>query len=106
MKRALERIISYAVELARPEKIILFGSLTDGTDNLYSDVDLLVVTESSYLSKELELRISSFAKEHALEADVLVRTPSQLAQAALNPLSFLATAVNHGQIVYEKACRL
>ena len=102
VRKALEKIINYAVEIARPERIILFGSVVAGTADLYSDVDLIVVTESSYQSREMELRISSFAKEHSLRADVLIKTPAQIEQAAINPSSFLGSAVNQGVIVYER----
>jgi predicted nucleotidyltransferase len=103
LRQALEKIVNYTVTVANPEKIILFGSLVNGKENLHSDVDLIVVTDSSYQSKELELRISSFAREYAVRADVLIRTPSQIAQAALNPLSFLDSAIKQGQIVYERS---
>ena len=42
---ALDDIIRRVVEIAEPERIILFGSAARGEMNRYSDVDLLIVKE-------------------------------------------------------------
>ena len=103
MRSALKKIINYAVEVARPERIVLFGSLARGTTNLYSDIDLLIVTSDRFSRRDLALRISEFARECSVSADVLVHTPAQIAEAAMEPSSFLHQVVVHGEIVYEKS---
>jgi predicted nucleotidyltransferase len=103
MRSALKKIINYAVEVARPERIVLFGSLARGTTNLYSDIDLLIVTSDRFSRRDLALRISEFARECGVSADVLVHTPAQIAEAAMEPSSFLHQVVVHGEIVYEKS---
>ena len=103
MEKALDRIIDYAVCAARPEKIVLFGSFANGKNDIYSDVDLLVVTEHSYMKKELEARISSIAKEYSLNADILIHTPSEIEKAYKKPFSFLSSIISGGIIVYEKS---
>ena len=42
-QEVLEKIIQRIVEVAQPEKIILFGSAARGAMGPHSDVDLLVV---------------------------------------------------------------
>jgi uncharacterized protein len=103
MEKALKRIVAYAVEVARPEKIILFGSVAHKTNNLHSDVDLIVVTSNKYLRRETELRISSFAREHSVKADILIRTPAEIVEARQNPTSFLNSVIEQGEVVYESA---
>jgi predicted nucleotidyltransferase len=102
MMNALEKIIGYAVHTVQPERIILFGSLAHGRNNVHSDVDLLIVVEHPYRKNELEMQIRSLAKEYSLKADVLIRTPREIEQASLNPLSFLSSVIKDGKIVYEK----
>ena len=42
---SLDEVIRRVVEIARPEKIILFGSAARGDMNRHSDVDLLIIKE-------------------------------------------------------------
>ena len=102
MTKALENIIAYAVEAAKPDMVILFGSFASGKNNLYSDVDLLIVSNQVYKRQELAAQISSVAKEYALQADVLIHTPEELKKAAAQPFSFLHSIVQAGKIVYKK----
>lgn len=44
MTSVLKKIISYIVYVAEPEKIILFGSYAYGRNDVYSDIDLLIIT--------------------------------------------------------------
>ena len=47
-QEVLEKIIQRIVEVAQPEKIILFGSAARGTMGRHSDVDLLVVKSGEF----------------------------------------------------------
>ena len=49
MKRTLAKIIDYAVRVAVPERIILFGSMVNGNANVFSDVDLLIISENTLM---------------------------------------------------------
>jgi predicted nucleotidyltransferase len=102
MEKALTRIIDYAVRVVDPDRIILFGSWASGMNNVYSDVDLLIIDPATYRRSELEMQISSYAREAALAADVLIRTPREIEVAARNPSSFLASITRAGKVVYVK----
>jgi predicted nucleotidyltransferase len=43
----LDEIIRRIVDVARPEKIILFGSAARGEMNRHSDVDLLIIKDGA-----------------------------------------------------------
>ena len=101
MQKALAAIMDYAVYLAKPEKVILFGSYATGKNNLYSDVDLLIITRHVYLRQELENDIAVFAKEFSLKANVLVHTPEEIDNAKKEPLSFLNIIRQGGKTVFE-----
>jgi predicted nucleotidyltransferase len=103
MKGALKKLVAYAVHAAEPERIILFGSVARGRHDVHSDIDLVVITAHGHRMKELELQISSMAKEYALTADVLIRTPRDIEKEALNPNSFVSQAVKGGMLLYDKA---
>ena len=46
-QQTLDDIIRRIVEVAQPEKIILFGSAARGDMNRHSDVDLLIIKEGA-----------------------------------------------------------
>jgi predicted nucleotidyltransferase len=100
---ALKKIVNYAIYVAEPEKIILFGSVAHGRNDIHSDIDLLIITRQSYRRKELELQISSLAKEYALTADVLIHTPRDIEKDALNAHPFLNLVIKDGKILYDDA---
>lgn len=103
MKRTIEKIVEYAASVADPEKIILFGSMAQDRINVYSDVDLLIVSENPEIKREVTAKINSFSNQLSLKIDVLIHSQSELEQACQKPHSFLAAIVNSGSVVFEKA---
>ena len=84
-----------------PEKIILFGSYANGTAQVGSDVDMLVILpfEGSTLAKSLEiLRLTN----PRFPIDLLAKTP-QLIRAKLEAGDFFINdIVSQGKTLYEK----
>jgi len=72
MKMTLQKIIDYAVEIAEPEIIILFGSMANGMINSFSDVDLLIISENTWMKKDIIAKIVSYSSELSLKIDVLI----------------------------------
>lgn len=101
MKKTLEKIIDYAVAVAEPEKVILFGSIADNKSNVYSDIDLLIISENQLIKKDAIARICNFAKEYCLKADVLIYTSSEIKELNI-PNSFIAAIIKTGKVVYRK----
>ncbi len=95
----MRALVDQIVRRFKPERVILFGSHAAGTADEGSDVDLLVVMETS----EPVLRQAATiyrALDHHLPVDVLVRTPAQLADP--NPRDLiLRTILSEGIILYE-----
>ncbi len=103
MKKTIERIVSYAVQVAEPEKIFLFGSMANGANNIHSDLDLLLVTDKDFLlKKQISEQIKQYAQELMLAADVLIYSETELESAAQEKHSFLAGVLKTGKIIYQK----
>jgi len=102
LTRTLESIINYAVEVTEPDKIILFGSMANGTDNVYSDVDLLIISDSTINKKEAAIRIRNFAHQYSLKTDVLIYSFSEFEKEQRTSYSFIKAAIESGKIIYEK----
>lgn len=101
MKRTIKRIIAYAASIADPEKIILFGSMAQERNNIYSDVDLLIVSENPEIKEEVVARIKNFSSQLSLKIDVLIYSQSEVERACQKRYSFLEAIVKSGRIVYE-----
>jgi predicted nucleotidyltransferase len=102
MKKTFDKIVRYITHVAKPEKIILFGSFAHGSNNVHSDIDLLVITDQNFGKKEIEDRISNYIKEFSMKADVLVRTQQETEQEQLKKYSFIRLIIDDGKILYER----
>lgn len=103
MKRTLSKIIDYAARLAEPERIVLFGSMANGSANVFSDIDLLIVLENKNLlaKKDIATKISTYVRELSLKADLLVYSESEIENERHKPDSFIANILKSGKIVFE-----
>lgn len=102
MKRTIEEIVEYAASVADPEKIILFGSMAQERNNVYSDVDLLVVSENPEIKREVMAKIKSFSNQLSLKIDVLIYSRLEIEREYLKPNSFIAAVIKSGKVVYKK----
>ena len=98
----LDNIIRRIVEVADPERIILFGSAARGDMNRHSDVDLLVIAD-------VDDRLAAMAQIHRrlrgrhLAVDVIVVTPADVARYGKSHALIIKPALQEGKVVYEAA---
>ena len=85
-----------------PEKVIMFGSYARGTAKSESDVDLLVVMETSLRNSEQAAQIVR-AIDYHFAMDLIVRRPNQLAERIALGDSFLREITEKGKVVYARA---
>jgi predicted nucleotidyltransferase len=95
----LDQIIQRIVEVARPEKIILFGSAARGEMGLHSDVDLLVIKSGA---NRLDLTGQICRNLHGVgeAVDVIVVTPEDVEQYRDSHPLVIASALKEGKVVY------
>lgn len=103
MKRTLEKIVEYAARVAEPADIFLFGSMAHGRANVFSDVDLLIVSDNPVIKEEVVARIRSFSQELSLRADVLIYSRSEIEKEKQKQNSFIGAIIKSGKIIYKKA---
>lgn len=97
----LNRLIEKVVEVASPEKIVLFGSRAQGRSRKDSDVDLLVVAETGGDAKRAAFRIRT-KLSWSSGLDLIVRSPRQLAERLRMGDPFFAEIMRTGRTLYEK----
>ena len=100
--QSIRNVTRRIAEEFQPEKIVLFGSYAYGTPGPDSDVDLLVVMDTSLSSREQRLEISRVLSPRPFPMDILVRTPKDLAERLKLGDSFLQDIINRGKVVYER----
>jgi predicted nucleotidyltransferase len=97
----LQEIVRRVVEVAKPEKIILFGSAARGKMGPNSDVDLLVVKRGKYNRSRLagDIYINLHGVGHAV--DVIVVTPEDVERYRDTHCLIIKPALQEGREVYH-----
>ena len=102
----LDEIVRRIVEVAQPEKIILFGSAARGAMGPHSDVDLLIVKDGEKLS---DLQSAIYRNLHRADSplgeafDVIVVTPAHVERYRDSHPLVIKPALREGMVVYEAA---
>ena len=86
----------------RPDKIMLFGSYAKGDPSFESDIDLLVIMDTSQSTWDLAVEIS-LAVKHTFPMDIIVRTPQEIASRLQDGDVFITNVMETGKILYERA---
>lgn len=100
-EETLSEIVRRIVEVAQPEKIILFGSAAKGKMGPHSDVDLLVV-KSGVHRRKLAMKIYRTLSGVGCAVDIIVVTPEDIARYGNSPALILEPALKEGRVVYAK----
>lgn len=95
----LEEVVRRIVEVAQPERIVLFGSAARGTPGPDSDLDLLVVKRGAHrrrLTAEIYARLVGVGRA----VDVVVVTPEDIERFGSSPSLIIEPALREGRVVY------
>ena len=98
----LQEIVRRIVDVAAPERILLFGSRAKGEAKPDSDYDLLVVRSGVPHRRRLAQAIYRNMRGIMHGVDVIVETPEHLAETAGMPGLIYAEALREGTVVYEQ----
>lgn len=103
LHKAIDRIVT---EL-KPEKIILFGSYAYGNPTPDSDVDLLVIMQTS-IKRQVDryVLVSNLLNPRQFPVDIIVHTPAEIQHAlSLKGNFFIREIMANGKALYEKQKR-
>jgi len=96
----LDDIVRRIVEVAQPERIILFGSAARGEMGPHSDLDLLVIKagEINRVDVAQDIYMNMFGAGHAV--DIIVATPEDIERFGDSPYLVYMPALRDGQVIY------
>ena len=102
LNRALDQILQKLIASYQPEKVILFGSLVSDDVEAWSDLDLVIIKETSrpFLQRLKEVALLC---QPSIGVDFLVYTPDEFARmlAQENPF-ILEEVVKKGKVLYDR----
>ncbi len=101
-EEVLEEIVRRVVEVAQPQKIILFGSAARGTISAGpdSDIDLLVVKEGAHRRRLAGIIYEGLAGV-GRAVDIVVVTPDDVERFGGSPALVIEPALREGRVVYD-----
>jgi len=100
-EETLQEIIRRIVQVAQPEKIILFGSAVRGKMGPNSDVDLLVIKRGEFHQGHLTGEIYMSLHGVGQAVDVILVTPEQIERYRNTHCLVIAPALREGIEVYH-----
>ena len=101
-RNILKDIVRRVVEVAAPEKIVLFGSAARGDMGPDSDVDLLVVKGGVH-RRDLAGRIYENLWGVGAAVDIVVVTPDDIQRFRNSHALVIKPALREGRVVFEAA---
>ncbi|MEK7398466.1 MAG: nucleotidyltransferase domain-containing protein [Candidatus Poribacteria bacterium] len=98
---ALKEIIKRVVDVANPERIIMFGSAARGEASTNSDIDLLVIKDGEYDQSLLAGDI--YMNLHGIKqaVDVVLVTSEQVERYRNTHCLVIAPALKEGKEIYH-----
>jgi predicted nucleotidyltransferase len=98
LKNAIDRIVaSYA-----PEKIFLFGSRAKGEATAASDIDLLIVKETTVPRSRRGRNVQALLVNSPIKFDLLFYTAAEMEAERIRPFSFMARVLQSARVIYPR----
>jgi len=96
----IEQIGKSLGKAASAKKVVLFGSHAKGDAHSDSDVDYLIIADSTLPRHKRSRSLYALLHPYPFPMDILVYTPEEVEQQLKDPNSFVASVLSHGREVY------
>ena len=95
----LDKIVRRIVEVAQPEKIILFGSAARGETGPNSDIDLVII-KSNVHRRRLAMDLYEALAGIGHPVDLIVARPEDIERYGRSPALVYEPALREGKVLY------
>ena len=102
LEQVLARIVSKLRDEYMPEKVILFGSYSQGTTDSGSDMDILIIkdTPARFIDRWTEVRRILSDSSRTMGLDTIVLTPTEVSERLARGDEFLSEIFHKGRLLY------
>jgi predicted nucleotidyltransferase len=101
-ERILQLIVSRIAEACRPQRIILFGSGARDEHGPHSDIDIVVIQETTLPRSQRYAQMRRLFWGLGVPLDILVYTPQEFNRYRSVVGSFTNTIAREGIVLYER----
>jgi uncharacterized protein len=99
----VKKIVGGILAVAKPERIILFGSAATGTMTRDSDLDLLVIERGFESQREESIRLREALEDLDVPIDIFAMTPERFEETKRVIGGLAYPANKYGKVIYEAA---
>lgn len=101
-KIEINKIVRKIVERYNPQRIILFGSYAYGKPNSESDIDLLIIKETSerFIDRWTNIRRIVSDPKRTIPFEPIVLTPEEVAERLAVGDQFIEEIVTKGEVLH------
>jgi predicted nucleotidyltransferase len=103
---AMSDIKEYGQRIGRQfgaERVVLFGSYAQGTQSEDSDIDLMVIANTSLSPSERYCAVRRLLADVPCSFDIIVKTPEEFARWRTVVNNIIYFADKYGKVIYERA---
>lgn len=101
-KRFIRDVVRNIVKSFKPNRILLFGSHAYGKPTDDSDLDILIIKNTSLTFADRAREVSQAIGRHLFPLDLIVLTPQEIRRRLKNFDPFLEEALTRGKVLYDK----
>lgn len=98
----LSEVTRRILDVAAPEKVVLFGSYARHDSHEGSDLDLLIIMETDLPPYPRAVPFYRALAGLLIPKDILVYTPSEVREWNAVPEAIVTVALRQGRILYER----
>jgi predicted nucleotidyltransferase len=99
----LREIVRRLIEAVDPDRIVMFGSRARGDARPDSDLDLLIIKDSSEPRRRRAIPAYHALAGLGIPTDILWRTADEIAEWERVPNHVTTRAIREGKVLYERA---
>lgn len=100
---ALDELVRRIIEVAHPQRVILFGSAARGQLGPHSDFDILIVVKDGVHRRRTAQQIYLKSWGVGFAKDLFVVTESDIREHGANPYVIIKSALEEGKELYRAA---